>query len=163
VDLQPEHLDLHRRRRAGHHARRRRPALRPRARRPSSGAGGQLDISNVGDDDPSNDIVWLRTTYKTVWAYTSSGWINTGGLLNTIAAGDDQLFGIDTSGKILRYRPFGEGAGWTDSGKIGVALWVTNTGDGIAANDLVFAELSGFDVQVWDQLLWSDTAADIGV
>jgi PAS domain-containing protein len=120
----------------------------------SGGYGAAIDIANRGDGDPANDVVFLRSADGRIWDWNQHAWNFTGGWLDTIRAGDDQVFGIGFDGQLWRYRI---GVGWTASGGYGVAIDVANIGDGDATNDVVFLRNADNQLWTWNRAAWQFT------
>src|SRR5207244_542855 len=122
----------------------------------SAGFGGvEIAVSNVGDDNPSNDVVFLRDSSSKLWFWNQTYWTDTGGYLPTLRAGDNQLFSVGFDGQVWRYRVAGTGAGsWTASGGWGVQIVVASAGDTDPTNDLVFLRGSDNSTWLWTQTSW---------
>lgn len=120
-----------------------------------SGFGGlQIAVSNVGDGNPDNDLVFLRGTDGKIWSWTGVWWTFSGGYLPNIIAGDNQVFGIGFDGQVWRFNVH---TGWTASGGYGAEIAIGTVGDGNSANDVVFLRSTDNRIWVWTQTSWSFT------
>jgi dipeptidyl aminopeptidase/acylaminoacyl peptidase len=123
----------------------------------SGGYGASIDVGNVGDANPSNDIVFLLSADSRLWTWDQHAWKFTGGWLPSVTAGDNQAFAIGYDGQLWRYRVAGANAGWTKSGGWGAAITLANTGDGDPSNDIVFLHSVDQRVWMWTQNTWTFT------
>lgn len=118
---------------------------------PMGAYGASVSVGNLGDSDPDNDLVFLHASDGGVWVWNRQSWSFSGGWLRTLSAGDNQVFGIGLDGQLWCFHVDN---GWTASGGYGVDIDVGNTGDGDAANDLVFVRGTDSAVWVWNQASW---------
>ncbi len=116
--------------------------------------GTQLAVTNVGDGNSANDIVFVRDFDGRVSYWNQNFWVATGGWLNSISAGDSQIFGLGFDKRVWR---FTIGKGWKALGRRGQALVVSRIGDGRAGNDVVFLQGLDYRVWVWNQTSWTNT------
>src|SRR5262249_58736328 len=79
--------------------------------RASHGYGAEIVVGSVGDNNPANDVVFLKSVDSRIWVWTQSAWSFTRGYLKTIVAGDNQVFGIGWDNQVWRYRAARAGAG----------------------------------------------------
>lgn len=117
--------------------------------------GKSISISNVGDSNADNDLIFLHAFDNTVWWRTQqAGWTNIG-TFQSIVAGDNQVFAVDFTGKVWRYRVSGAGSGWINSqgppGVNHISIDVGSDGDSDPFNDRVFVIDANGKLWVWTQ------------